>query len=68
MSGEILKEIGYQISLSTVFISVLFLSFIALYLSKFGFFSSLAISLTLAFLIYFFYRKMIENIRKSGKM
>ena len=61
---EIVKEVGYSISLSAVVVTVLFLSFAVFYLIGFSFVQSLVISAVVASITFFTSRKTIESLRK----
>ncbi|GEM_PF-6589517 len=63
VDDEMVKEMGYRISLSAILVTVLFLSFAVFYLIGFGFIQSLAISIVVASITFFTSRKTLENLR-----
>lgn len=61
---EMVKEVGYRVSLSAIVVTVLFLSFAVFYLIGFSFIQCLVISAVVASITFFTSRKTIENLRK----
>ena len=62
--GEMVKEIGYRISLSAILVTVLFLSFAVFYLVGFGLIQSLIISIVITSITFLASIRTLENLRK----
>ena len=62
--GEMVKEIGYRISLSAILVTVLFLSFAVFYLVGFGLIQSLIISTVITSITFLASIRTLENLRK----
>lgn len=62
--GEMVKEIGYRISLSAILVTVLFLSFAVFYLIGFGLIQSLIISIVITSITFLASIRTLENLRK----
>ena len=63
--GEVVKEVGYKISLSAIFLTSLFLGLIVFYIIGYNFLTSLLFSLLVAFLIYITSKKSLERQKKD---